>query len=115
MIASSLTPSAPYSGRMRYPLAPTPLYPDQPLTLSLFVEEGCASCGLAIEVAERAREQYPRLDVKVVDIGVSSEQQPQGVFAVPTFVLDGEVVSLGTPSWERLVPLLDAALNGRAR
>jgi len=113
VIASSLTPSAPYTGRMRYPLAPAPVPPDQPHTLSLFIEEGCTSCGQAIEVAERAREQYPELDVKVVDIGVSSEEQPQGVFAVPTFVLDGEVVSLGTPSWERPTPLLAAALNRR--
>jgi len=94
-------------------LAPTQRSTEQPHALSLFIEEGCTSCGLAVEVAERARELYPHLEIKIVDIGVSSEEQPQGVFAVPTFVLDGEVISLGTPSWERLEPLLQAAVNGR--
>lgn len=93
-------------------MASTQGSPEEMHALAVFVEAGCASCRLAIEVADRAREQYPALDVKVVDIGVSSEQRPQGVFAVPTFVLDGEVVSLGTPSWDRLAPLLDATLNG---
>ncbi len=84
-----------------------------PPTLAVFVEQGCSSCLVAIELAERAREQFPDVDVKIVDVTVSSEEQPQGVFAVPTFVLDGEVISLGTPSWDRLAPLLDATLNGR--
>jgi len=39
--------------------------------------------------------------------GYRSEERTDGVFTVPTFVLDGEVVSLGTLSWERLMPLLE--------
>lgn len=96
-------------------MASTTASPGETHALALFIEAGCSSCELAIEVAERAREQYPRLDVKVVDIGVSSEQQPRSVFAVPTFVLDGELVSLGTPSWDLLAPLLDAVMNNEVR
>ncbi len=81
-------------------------------TLVVYVEEGCPSCGTAIEVARRARGEFPHVDVKVVNLSVSSNDQPQRVFAVPTFMLDGEVVSLGTPSWERLAPLMHAALEG---
>lgn len=82
--------------------------------LAVYVGENCPSCQTAVEVAERARREFPHVDVSVVDLGVSSERQPDGVFAVPTFLLDGEIVSLGTPSWERLQPLLLAALEGES-
>jgi predicted DsbA family dithiol-disulfide isomerase len=77
----------------------------------VYIDEHCPSCVRAVAVAERARVEFPHLDVSVVDLGVSSEEQPDGVFAVPTFLLDGTVVSLGTPSWERLAPLLEVALG----
>lgn len=82
--------------------------------LILYIEQGCLSCGDSIEVAERARDAFPHVDVHVIDLGVSSDMRPDRVFAVPTFMLDGEVVSLGTPSWERLEPLLRSALNDGA-
>ncbi len=82
-------------------------------TLVLYIDENCPSCASAVEVAERARVEFPHVDVSVVDLGVSSEDQPDGVFAVPTFLLEGTVVSLGTPSWERLAPLLEVALGAR--
>ena len=80
-------------------------------TLALYIGESCDSCRAAVEVAERAGREFPHIDVSVVDLGVSSELRPEGVFAVPTFVLDGEVVSLGTPSWKRLASLLRATMG----
>ncbi len=82
--------------------------------LTLYIEQGCLSCGDSIEVAERAQDTFPHIDVHVIDLGVSSDVRPDRVFAVPTFMLDGEVVSLGTPSWERLEPLLRSALKDGA-
>ena len=82
-------------------------------TLALYIGESCDSCRAALEVAERAGREFPHIDVRVVDLSVSSEQRPDGVFAVPTFLLDGEVVSLGTPSWNRLAPLLRATMGDR--
>ena len=78
--------------------------------LALYVGEDCASCRMALDVAERVRREFPHVAVRVVDLSVSSADPPEGVFAVPTFLLDGEVVSLGTPSWERLKPLLRATI-----
>ncbi len=86
--------------------------PSAQLTLTLYVESDCSSCAGAIEVATRVRDEFPQINVDVVDLGLTSKQQPDEVFAVPTFLLDGEVVSLGTPSWERLLPLLEAATTG---
>lgn len=83
-------------------------------TLAVYVESGCASCAAARELAERARSEFPRLDVKVIDLGVSSQRPPDHVIAVPAFLLDGEMVSLGTPSWDRLAPLLAGDPEGEA-
>jgi len=77
-------------------------------TLTVYVEEGCTSCHAAREVAARVRETYPEVDVRLIDLGeVSSDEVPSDVFAAPTFLLDGEVVSLGTPAWETLTALIE--------
>lgn len=78
--------------------------------LMVYVESGCSSCGNALEFAERVRRELPAVTVEVVDITLSSDQRPDGVFAVPTIVLDGKIVSLGTPTWQRLAPLLREAV-----
>lgn len=80
-------------------------------TLAIYVEAGCAACRHARQLAERARREIPDARVEIVDIGVSSEARPDAIFAVPTFTLDGEVISLGTPSWEELASRLRAALG----
>ena len=82
--------------------------------LTLYVEEGCRACAHAIEVLDRVSEEFPDVRVSKIDLGkVSSAEIPDGVFAAPTFVLDGEVVSLGTPTWDRIAPLLRSALSDR--
>ncbi|MDA1061662.1 MAG: thioredoxin family protein [Chloroflexi bacterium] len=80
-----------------------------------YVESGCRSCGYALELMERVRHEYPTVRVEVVDVGVSSERLPDGVFAVPTVVLDGNVISLGTPSWERLAEQIEATIAAAER
>ncbi len=82
-------------------------------TLALYVEEGCTSCAAARKLADRARRDFPGLTVRVIDLSVSSEQIPEGVFAAPTFVLDDQVVSLGTPSWARLCAAVDEIFGER--
>ena len=83
------------------------------VTLCLYVERGCRFCAHALEFVERIHAEYPAVEVQVIDIGVSSEQLPDGVFAVPTMVLDGELISLGTPSWERVARVLDSKLAAK--
>lgn len=84
--------------------------PGDVATLTVFVERGCTSCHAAREVAEKVRATYPEVAVSVVDFAeVSSGQVPSEVFAAPTFLLDGVVVSLGTPEWGTLTALLERA------
>ena len=85
------------------------------LAICAYVESGCRSCAYAVELMERVRREYPRVSVEVVDVGVSSDRLPDGVFAVPTVVLDGQVISLGTPSWEPLTARIEARMAAGER
>lgn len=81
--------------------------PARTATLTVYVEESCTSCGAAREVAARVAREFPSVHVRIADLGVvPSVSVPEGVFAAPTFVLNNEVISLGTPGWEELAALL---------
>ena len=69
--------------------------------LQVFVKKNCRICSRARQLATQADEQFPNLEVAIVDI---NEAQPDrdDVFAVPTFVLDGRVLSLGNPQASEL-------------
>lgn len=78
--------------------------------LQIVVSRECEPCEYARSMAGWIREQFPSVEVQLVDIAESPDQIPAEVFAVPSFVLDGSVLSLGNPSRERL----SAALGGVA-
>lgn len=78
--------------------------------LELVVSEDCPSCETARGVAARVARRYPTLEVIVLDLDVPGVAIPERVFAVPTFCLDGAIVSLGTPDWESLCARIDAIL-----
>ena len=62
--------------------------------LDVYVEAGCPSCKRALKIAQEVDEVYPDMTVTVIDVA-EADGQPADVFAVPTFVLNGAVVSLG--------------------
>lgn len=79
--------------------------------LQIYVEAGCAGCSRAREIANELGSLYPGLSVEVIDIAAPDSTVPDEVFAVPTYLLDGEVVSLGNPGPEDLTRLVEAALT----
>jgi hypothetical protein len=79
--------------------------------LTAYVEPGCPSCGGTLDVIDRVRRELPGVDVEVVDVSIDAKDRHEGVFAVPTLVLDGRIISLGTPTWSGLAPQLRAALE----
>lgn len=83
-------------------------------SLRLYVQAGCPACPAAVELLRRAAESFD-IDARVIDLGLSWDDQPEAVFAVPTFTLDGRVVSLGTPSWDTLSALLSGPAGGEDR
>ncbi|MFN8663160.1 MAG: thioredoxin family protein [Thermomicrobiales bacterium] len=66
--------------------------------LAIYVAPDCFGCETAREIAGvvRALDQ-PNLDVRVVDLSSPHAIRPAEVFAIPTYVLDGRVISLGNP------------------
>ena len=64
--------------------------------LQVFVKPDCEACSRARQLATQADEQFPNLQVDIVDM---NEEPPErdDVFAVPTFVLEDRVLSLGNP------------------
>ena len=77
--------------------------------LDVFVSPGCDNCARAVRLAGEVDDAYPDLAVRVVD--VATAQQPEDVFAVPTFVLNGRVLSLGNPHRADLRRQIEALLG----
>ena len=100
-----------------------PARPDR-RQLAIYVLLDCPGCDTARRLAAAAREAAPDLDVRLIDLGAPDVVRPPAVFAVPTYLLDGRVISLGNPepAWllARLAAPADApgaepvALNGHA-
>lgn len=76
--------------------------------LRVYVAAGCPGCDRAGELVRRLRAVRPTQDVDVVDLDALEHMPPQ-VVGTPTYVLGEGIVSLGNPSLERLLRLVDAA------
>jgi hypothetical protein len=83
------------------------------MPLQVYIEAGCSTCRRARELAVAVARRYLELEVEVIDISRTEHDVPDAVFAVPTYMLDGSVISLGNPSLEELREWLDAALERR--
>jgi len=68
-------------------------------TLKVFITENCPGCDEALSIATRVEQNYAdRITVEVIDIVKAEQIVPEAVFATPTFMLNGRIVSLGNPS-----------------
>jgi alkyl hydroperoxide reductase subunit AhpF len=66
--------------------------------LEVYVSSECLNCGEAVRLAEEAAERYPNVIVRVIDLDqLDGNPPPDPVVAVPTYLLNGRVVSLGNP------------------
>lgn len=71
--------------------------------LEAYVSEDCYGCGEAREIAEQLSTRFPDLDVDIIELDAPGVERPDAVFAVPTFLLDGELLWLGNPTREDAV------------
>lgn len=76
------------------------------VVLEIFVSQHCFVCEYAYEVAAMIRRDFPTVRVSIIDIHQTTEPIPERVFATPTYLLNGEVWSLGNPSIEKIVETL---------
>jgi hypothetical protein len=66
--------------------------------LDIYVTTSCFGSDRARELADRVRAwRVPGVSVQVHDLADPGVVRPESVFAVPAFVIDGRLVSLGTP------------------
>lgn len=68
------------------------------LALDIYVAQHCNNCAYAYEVAAEIRRQFPHVEVRIIDLGNTTEIIPETIFATPTYLLNGRVWSLGNPS-----------------
>lgn len=86
--------------------------------LEVYVVADCFGCARARElVAWLTAMELPQLDVRLIQLDEQGAARPPAVFAVPTYVLDGRVLSLGNPDQDWLIArlALDAPQGEGAR
>ncbi len=75
--------------------------------LEIYVAPDCFGCETARNLAGVVRAlDWPNLEVRLLDLSSPGVTRPATVFAVPTYVLDGRVISLGNPEREWLLAQL---------
>jgi hypothetical protein len=79
--------------------------------LKIYVAEHCWGCDEAQKIATQMRQTYSEVTVEVIDLNGAEVEQPDEIFAIPTYVLNGRVVSLGNPKPEKLRELIEAELG----
>jgi len=84
-----------------------------PITLSIYVLPQCRGCARARRVAEEIRDRVPSVQVDVVDLSTGDEP-PAAVFSVPTYLLNGAVISLGNPRVNDLIHTIHLRMEGSA-
>jgi hypothetical protein len=76
--------------------------------LEIYVAPECFGCETARNLAGLVRALgWPDLEVRLLDLSEPHVVRPPAVFAVPTYVLDGRVISLGNPDRDWLLAQLE--------
>ena len=75
------------------------------MRLEIYIANQCTNCEEALLIAERAC-GIAGLEVAVIDLDKTGQNVPTNVVAVPTYLLDGQVVSLGNPVREAFLARL---------
>lgn len=72
--------------------------------LHVYVMSDCRGCERAQEIAHTVQSQVAGIDVHILDL--AEHPAPPEVFSVPTYLLDGTVISLGNPDPGALIARL---------
>ena len=80
------------------------------MQLDIYIDDNCETCEEARRLAEQVRRRYPEIQVSVLDLTEPHVQKPIEVFAVPTYLLDGDTLFLGNPAEAEILETLAATL-----
>jgi predicted thioredoxin/glutaredoxin len=82
--------------------------------LDIYVSKDCSSCRRARDIASGLAGLYPGVRVEVVEMeGAPDGSLPDSVVAVPAYLLDGTLISLGNPNPATLREQLAALALGK--
>ena len=79
--------------------------------LDIYYDLGCTTCDHALRIAQMVREKMPDISVILIDLSTSNLPRPDFIFAVPTYVLNDKIYSLGNPDEMTLLDRLKAELD----
>ena len=68
----------------------------EPVTLEIYVDDHCQACNRAEALAEEVREWFPDLRAVINRLGPGTSL-PEGIVAVPAYVLEHRLIQYGTP------------------
>lgn len=75
-----------------------------PRILEIYVAPDCSGCETARNLAGTILSLgHSDLEVRLLDLSEPDVIRPPAVFAVPTYILDGRVISLGNPEQDWLL------------
>lgn len=85
------------------------------IKVEVFSTNSCPHCPAAIDAAQKAKDKLgDAIDVEAIKIDESEENYKRAIdyqiMAVPTIVIDGEVVFVGAPSEAELIEKLESLL-----
>ena len=78
------------------------------MTLRVYVADDCWSCQETRRIVADIAPPFPEVAIEMRQI---ADDQPDNVFAVPTYVLNGRVIFMGNPTRDELCQKLIAALQ----
>lgn len=76
--------------------------PRSNMRLEIFIGPDCSGCEEARAIAQEIQASFPAVEVKLIELDEHHPVPPQ-VVAVPTYLLDGVVISLGNPRRAALI------------
>lgn len=79
--------------------------------LRIYIASDCFSCEEAILVTPKIAQQFSSLLIEIVNLDDPEAIKPENVFAVPTYVLDGRIISLGNLHCDQLFAKISNALS----
>lgn len=83
----------------------------QSVKVEIYVADHCGICDYTYEVAANIRQDFPEVALEIIDMAAPHRPIPEVVFATPTYLLNGQVWSLGNPSPEDVRTRLSEALT----
>ena len=83
--------------------------------LDVYVSSHCFGCDEALRLAQAAARRFPGLQVRVVDLERAPEARPDQLVAVPTYMLDSQVIALGNPLQRDLFRQIEDLLGAVGR